>query len=364
MHIAKDIAPRMPHMEKYNKVDTVHCSRPQQRKHPPKLNTTNTRLATHVSKIKHDTVNRDVWYVCKARPIVKYTYASTISDTFSTVVMTMSGGRTKEPYVNKPTIPEMPTNSHNAYTISDTMKCIGADAILMRRTTWAHTNPTKHDKHMKATEMPTARTGTQRFNCWWFTDIVANKRTKTTEIASFMTASFSITSAINVSSRVRDNINVATVSVGANNDAINKASTKVMCTSNNHVQVNIPHAISTMDINVPIQANTIEESQVRRKDSGRNRNDEFSNITGNSKYKNNSGANTNGAPPEPDQNATNIPNNTATTEFGIQRTRSIVSQTTIHNNNINKTIISVTAISCSICYDSNSSNIYMARRSP
>ena len=253
-----------------------------------------------------------------------------------------------DPYENNPTMPDMPTYSQAAYTINATIKWMDAVSTRKRRTTWAEPTPTTADKHINSKEVPTARTGTHRFNCWWFTDIVANKRTKTTEIASLRTASFSITSAINVSSNVFDNIRVATVSVGANNDAINNESTNVIVTANMDAHTKIPQAINIMDIIVPTQANIIDDSHVRRNDSGRKRKDELNKITGNNKYKNNSGANTNGAASEPDHVATIIPSTTATAEFGIQRNFSIVSHTTIHNNKINNTTISMAAISCSI----------------
>lgn len=178
--------------------------------------------------------------------------------------------------------------------------------------------------------------------------MVANNRTKTTEIASFSTASFSITSAINVSSNVFDNMSVATVSVGANRDDISKQSTNEMDSPNIEDHTTIPHAINAMVSNVPTHANIIEDNQVRRNDSGRKRNDEFNKIIGSIRYKNNSGANTNGVSLEPDQDATIMPNATATTELGIHFNRSIVFHKMIHNNKINKMTISIAAISCSI----------------
>lgn len=165
MHMANDMAPRIPHIEKYNNVDNVHRGRPHTRKHPPNANTTNTRLTMQDNKINKDNPNKDVSYECSANPSVKYTYASTISEMLCSVLCTISGGRTIDPYANRPTMPEMPTYSHNAYTIRAMMKCTDGVCIFNVRTTRALHTPTAQAAHMKAIEIPTARTGTQRFNC-------------------------------------------------------------------------------------------------------------------------------------------------------------------------------------------------------
>ena len=59
MHIEKLIAPRIPHIEKNNKVRMVHCWRPHKRKQPPNAKTTIVRLVTHNIKITTDIPNVD-----------------------------------------------------------------------------------------------------------------------------------------------------------------------------------------------------------------------------------------------------------------------------------------------------------------
>ena len=207
--------------------------------------------------------------------------------------------------------------------------------------------PKTQDKTISNTDIPTALTGTHLFNCWCWRDMVKNNRTKTTDIASFITASFSNTWAINGSSKDCDSIIVATVSVGANMDAITNAFT----TSIDGTNTVMPQAISTILKIVPKNENTSEDIQVLRRERTLNLKEEFNRMIGSNKYRNNSGAKSNGA--KFNVKETTIPNTTAITELGMQFTRESFCHNITKNNNIKTTISSSPITSCSIIKKTN-----------
>jgi hypothetical protein len=124
------------------------------------------------------------------------------------------------------------------------------------------------------------------------------------------------------------------------------AITNAFTTSIDGTNTVMPQAISTILKIVPKNENTSEDIQVLRKERTLNLKEEFNRMTGNNKYKNNSGAKTNGA--KFNVNETTMPTTTAMTELGMQFTRESFFHNTTSNNSIKITTSSNPITSCSI----------------
>jgi len=108
------MAPRTPHSEKNNNLDTDQYLSPQQCNKAPNAKTTTIRDIKHANNTK--TEFQENSKLGNANPNIKYTYDSIIEATATTVSLNSEGDTKVLPYTNNDTMPEIPTLSHNPYT--------------------------------------------------------------------------------------------------------------------------------------------------------------------------------------------------------------------------------------------------------